>query len=148
MSPELLAYVGLFWSAFLAATLLPGASEAVLIALMLAGAGNPWGLLASATVGNTLGSVVNWLCGRFLGHYRDRRWFPVSPLQLARWSAIFQRYGLPSLFFAWVPVIGDALTVVAGTFRVPLLPFTVLVGIGKLGRYVAIMLPTYALIDA
>lgn len=128
----------MFWTAFLAATVLPGASEVLFAALLLSKTGNPWAVLAAATIGNTLGSVINWGCGRFLGHYRHKRWFPVSPSQLERWSGPFRRYGLPSLLFAWAPVVGDVLTVAAGILRVPILSFTIVVAIGKLARYLAV----------
>ncbi|MEF2552848.1 YqaA family protein, partial [Aurantimonas sp. A2-1-M11] len=114
---------GVFWSAFLAASILPGASEVLLVR----GTGEPLFVIATATVGNTLGSVTNWACGRFLLHYCDHRWFPVSPRQIEG-----------SLLFAWTPVVGDALTVIAGTLRVPIVQFTLLFGIGKLGRYLVV----------
>lgn len=135
---DIAIYAGMFWSAFLAATILPGASEVLLVALLFGGTGEPWIVLAAATIGNTLGSVANWACGRFLGHYRHRRWFPVSAVQIDRFSGLFQRYGMVSLLFAWAPIVGDALTVIAGTLRVRLLPFTLVVGIGKLGRYLVV----------
>jgi membrane protein YqaA with SNARE-associated domain len=131
----LVLYAGLFVSAFTAATLLPGSSEAVLTGLLVYGRGEPWILIAVATVGNVLGSVVNWLCGRFLSAFRDRRWFPVSPRHYDRATGWYRRYGLWSLLFAWLPLVGDPLTVVAGALRVPLMPFVVLVTIGKLARY-------------
>ncbi|MEF2552260.1 YqaA family protein [Aurantimonas sp. A2-1-M11] len=131
---DLTAYAGVFWSAFLAASILPGASEVLLVR----GTGEPLFVIATATVGNTLGSVTNWACGRFLLHYRDHRWFPVSPRQIDRFSGLFQRCGMGSLLFAWAPVVGDALTVIAGTLRVPIVQFTLLFGIGKLGRYLVV----------
>ena len=70
---DLAAYAGIFWSTFVAATMLPGASEVLLVALLVGGTGKPWIVVAAATVGNALGSVANWACGRFLGHYRDRK---------------------------------------------------------------------------
>ncbi|PKM31464.1 MAG: hypothetical protein CVV08_15120 [Gammaproteobacteria bacterium HGW-Gammaproteobacteria-12] len=76
---SLSAYPALFLSAFGAATLLPLQSEAVLVALLLAGQHPLWALLLVATLGNVLGSWVNWLLGRSIEHYRERRWFPVSP---------------------------------------------------------------------
>lgn len=128
-------YGGLFLSAFLAALLLPGSSEAVLTGLLVSGNGEPWLLLAVASIGNVLGSVVNWVCGRFLSHFRDRRWFPVSPRRYDQAIGWYGRYGLWSLLFAWAPVVGDPLTVIAGALRTPLLPFVVLVSIGKVARY-------------
>lgn len=131
-------YGGLFASAFLAATILPASSEAVLAGLLAVRAGEMWALLAVATVGNTLGSAVNWLLGRGLERFRDRPWFPVSEKRYAQAESAFRRYGLWSLPFAWLPVVGDPLTVVAGALRTPFLPFIVLVGIGKAARYLAI----------
>lgn len=133
-------YGGLLLNGFLAATLLPASSEVTLAALVQQGIGNIWILLIFASIGNTAGSVVNWLMGRFLIHYQDRRWFPVSSAQVDRASNWFNRFGLWSLLFAWLPIIGDPLTAVAGILRVPFLPFLVLVAIGKTCRYLVIVL--------
>ena len=132
---DLAAYGGLFLSAFLSATLLPGSSEALLTGLLLAGRGVPWLLLAAAVTGNVLGSLVNWVCGRFLAAFRDRKWFPVTPRRYEQATGWFERYGVWSLLLAWAPVFGDPLTVIAGALRVRLLPFLLLVTIGKLARY-------------
>ncbi len=132
-------YGGLFLSAFLSATLLPGSSEALLTGLVVSGRGEPWLLLAAAVIGNVLGSLVNWICGRFLAAFRDRKWFPVSPRRYAQAASWFERYGVWSLLFAWAPVVGDPLTVIAGAFRVGFLPFLLLVTIGKLVRYLFIL---------
>ena len=123
----------------MAATLLPGSSEALLAGLLAAGKGEPWLLFVVATVGNTLGSVINWLLGRAIERFRDRRWFPVSAAQYESASRTFKRYGTWSLLFAWLPFVGDPLTVVAGALRVPFLPFVILVAIGKAARYAAIV---------
>jgi membrane protein YqaA with SNARE-associated domain len=132
-------YFGLFASAFLAATLLPLSSEAVLAALSRAQGFDIAVLFAIATLGNTLGAAVNWGLGRYCLKWRDRRWFPVSAVQLARAGARFRRYGLWSLLFAWVPVAGDPLTFAAGVLQVRFLPFLVLVGLGKGARYAAVL---------
>lgn len=143
-SDDLLAYAGMFWSALLAATILPGASEIVLIGFLVSDTGNPWAMLIVATAGNTIGSVVNWACGRFLIRYRDRWWFPVGGPALDRWSGLFKRYGLPSLLLAWAPIIGDVLTVAAGILRAPIGKFTLFVAIGKFARYLFIAVGTFA----
>jgi len=127
---------GLFASAFLSATLLPGSSEAALLALLAMGKGDVPTLIAVATVGNVLGSVVNWLMGRFLAHFRDRRWFPINQRSYDRATAWYGRFGMWSLLFSWVPIIGDPLTVVAGMLRVRLAWFVALVTLGKAARYV------------
>lgn len=135
---DLSAYAALFASAFLSATLLPGSSEAALVALLAAGKGNWAALVAVATFGNLLGSTVNWLLGRFFAHYCGRRWFPVSTRSYERAAGWYQRYGIWSLLFAWLPVIGDPLTLVAGAFRTDLRWFLVLVTAGKLARYLLV----------
>ena len=127
-------YPTMFASAFLAATFVPLASELTLAAGLAAGGSAPW-LVASATLGNTLGAVVNWGLGRFMEQFRDRRWFPVDAKRLERGQTWFRRYGTWSLLFAWLPVVGDALTVIAGAMRVRIVPFLVLVAIGKGARY-------------
>jgi membrane protein YqaA with SNARE-associated domain len=132
------AYGGLFASSLLAATLVPLSSEAVFAGLLAAGAGNPFALFLIATAGNTLGSVVNYLLGRGVEHFRDRPWFPVSPARYEQARRQFTRYGLWSLLFAWLPVIGDPLTLVAGALRVRFLPFLLLVAAGKAMRYATI----------
>lgn len=132
------AYGALFTSAFLAATLLPVSSELVLLGLLAAGRGDPVVLVAVATVGNTAGSVVNWAIGRGVEVMHGRRWFPVSREHYEKAGNLFRRYGLWTLPFAWMPVIGDALTVAAGAARVGLWHFVLLVGCGKAARYAAI----------
>ena len=134
------ALLGLFASAFLAATILPFSSEAVLAALAVTDGADVVLLWAVASTGNVLGAVVNWLLGRFCLHFQDRRWFPVKPPELERAQRWFSRYGVWSLLFAWVPIVGDPLTVVAGLMRVKLSWFLVLVAIGKAGRYAAVIL--------
>ncbi len=127
----------LFASAFLAATFLPFYSEVVFLAL-LADGGDPAALVVVATVGNTLGGLVNWILGRALLAFRDRRWWPVSDRQLSRATAWFGRYGYWSLLFAWLPLGGDALPLVAGTLRAPLWKVAPLLAIGKGLRYAAL----------
>jgi membrane protein YqaA with SNARE-associated domain len=134
----MLDYLLLFASAFLAATVLPFYSEVTLF-LLLERSDDPVPLLAIATVGNTLGAAVNWALGRYLLHYQDRRWFYFSREQIARAQRWFQRRGVWSLLLAWMPLGGDALTLIAGIMRVPFLLFVVLVGTGKGLRYLAVI---------
>lgn len=136
--PDLSAYLGLFTAAFAAATLIPAQSEAVLVGLLLGGSLSPVTLLWVATLGNVLGSLVNWLLGRFIERLRHKRWFPVGEQQLERAQRRYQRYGRWSLLLSWVPIIGDPLTVVAGTLREPLWSFLLLVSVAKGGRYLVL----------
>ncbi|NEI06121.1 DedA family protein [Rhizobium leguminosarum] len=136
------AYVSLFAAALGAATILPMQSEPVLVGLLLTGKFSVAALLAVASVGNTLGSIVNWFLGRGIERFRDRRWFPVGEKALERSSRWYRKYGKWTLLLSWMPLFGDALTVVAGVLREPLLPFTILVFIAKTGRYVVLTLVT------
>lgn len=131
-------YVGLFATAFLAATLIPVSSEVVLGALTAAEGFDIWILVAVATAGNTLGSVLNWLLGRYCLHWRDRRWFPFKQATLERAAERFNRFGLWSLLLAWLPIVGDPLTFAAGMFGVRFPIFVTLVAIGKAARYIAV----------
>lgn len=132
--------IGLFIAAFGAATLLPLQSEAVLAGLLILDRYPVWLLVAVATAGNVLGSVVNWLLGRSIERFRQRRWFPVSEAQLTRAQRAYHRYGRWSLLLSWVPVIGDPLTLVAGVMREPLRSFVAIVLVAKLGRYLVVTL--------
>ena len=135
---EWAAYSGLFVSAFGAATILPFPSEPVLIGLLLSGMGKPWLLVLVASIGNTLGAVVNWWLGRQIERFRDRRWFPMRPDTLERTKAWYHRAGKWSLLFSWLPVVGDPLTMVAGVLREPLPSFLLLVFVAKTCRFVAV----------
>lgn len=136
--PDLGVYLGLFFTALLAATLLPAYSELLFGGLLLQGY-DPLALWAWASAGNTLGSAVNWALARFFLHFEDRRWFPFKRDKLARAQGWFQRYGVWSLLMAWAPIGGDALTFVAGLMRVRFGLFLLLVGIGKATRYALIL---------
>ncbi|GAB2788427.1 YqaA family protein [Halomonas shantousis] len=132
-------YLGLFVSSFVAASLLPFYSEVALVGLAHAGY-DAFALLAVATAGNTLGAALNWVMGRYLEQYKERRWFPFKPHKLGRAQHWFNRFGVWSLLLAWLPVGGDALTFIAGLMRVSFPLFFVLTAIGKGARYAVILL--------
>jgi len=136
---HVMVYAGLFFASFAAATILPVQSEIALIRLLLAEHYDPWLLIGVASVGNTLGSVANWVLGRFIARLEGRRWFPVSRQGIARAETWYYRYGRWSLLLSWTPFIGDPLTIVAGVLREPLPVFIVLVAIAKTARYVAVV---------
>ena len=135
---DLATYFGLFSSALLAATLFPAQSELVLAGLLLAGSQPTWALIAVATVGNVLGSAINWGLGRYLEHFQDRRWFPVKPRALDKAAGWYHRHGRWSLLLSWAPFIGDPLTLAAGVLREPFAPFLGIVTLAKLGRYLVL----------
>ncbi|RLP22821.1 YqaA family protein [Mesorhizobium sp. YM1C-6-2] len=142
---ELAAYGGLFAAAFVAATILPMQSEAALAALLLSDSFSPVALIAVASVGNVLGSIVNWAIGRGIDQFHDRPWFPASPAKLDRAARWYRRYGRWSLLLSWVPIIGDPLTVVAGALREPLWSFVLIVAFAKIARYLAVAAATLGL---
>ena len=140
-----LTSAGLVAVALGAASILPMQSEPVLVALLLLSEQPIWALVAVASLGNTLGSCINWLLGRAVERFRSRRWFPVSPDKLSRAEAWYARWGRWSLLMSWAPIIGDPLTVMAGVLREPFWTFLLLVAIAKTGRYIVLTLVTLGL---
>jgi membrane protein YqaA with SNARE-associated domain len=135
---DLSIYAGLFTVALIAATIFPLQSEALLVGLLLAGGHPAWLLVVVASVGNVIGSTINWWLGRSIERFRERRWFPIKPAALDRAERWYHRYGRWTLLLSWTPVIGDPLTMIAGVMREPLASFLIIVTIAKTGRYVAI----------
>ena len=135
---EAAALAGLFLAAFGAATILPFQSEVVLGAMLAGEIAPVWALFLSASVGNTLGAVVNYWMGLFIDRFEHRRWFPATPAQMARARTWYLKYGVWTLLLSWAP-FADPLTVVAGVLRTPFWLFLALVAIAKAGRYAAVI---------
>ena len=134
-----ISYLKLFIISLLAATILPLSSEIVLTTMLLTNLFEKNILLIVASSGNILGSIFNWYLGKKITIFQDRKWFPVSPEQLNKSQKYFQKYGLWSLLLAWVPVIGDPLTLLAGVLKVRFSIFFLLVSISKISRYIFII---------
>lgn len=132
-----IGYLGLFLSAFLAATILPLSSEAVLTVLLFKDF-NVATLIIVATAGNVLGSLTNYGIGYWLSIDVVKKILRISDNQLLKARERFHTYGILSLCFAWVPIIGDPLTLIAGVLRIRLAWFIILVTAGKLARYIFI----------
>jgi membrane protein YqaA with SNARE-associated domain len=130
----------LFLSAFGAATLLPLQSEAVLLGLLMNDSHEAGMLIAAASLGNILGSCVNWWLGLKIEHYKDKKWFPVSAGKMRQAQGIYRKYGFWSLLLSWVPVIGDPITLIAGLLKESFPRFLLMVSIAKIGRYPCIYL--------
>ena len=135
----LFSYFQLSLISFLAATILPFSSEVVLTTMYLSNSFETYYLLIFASIGNIMGSITNWYLGKKITLFQNRKWFPVSPDQLERSRKYFQKYGLWSLLLAWVPIIGDPLTLLAGVLKVRFSIFFLLVSISKISRYVFIL---------
>ena len=128
----------LFFSAFGAATILPFYSEITLAVLLSRGEDNLL-LWSVATAGNSLGATVNWGLGRYLSHFEHKSWFPFKEKKMAKSRVWFQRYGVWTLLFAWLPIVGDLLTFIAGSLRVRFAWFLLLTTIGKGARYAVVI---------
>ncbi len=128
---EALSLVSLFVSSFLSATLLPGNSEVVLIAMLLSGLSQPWLLVLIATMGNSLGGLTNVILGRFFPLREKSRWQEKA----VGW---LKRYGAATLLLSWMPVIGDLLCLLAGWMRISWGPVLFFLCLGKALRYVLV----------
>lgn len=128
-------YLTIFISAFAAATILPAQSEALLAYQVSVQPQSILLLITIATIGNVLGSIVNWWLGRLAEKFKYKSWFPVSEGKLLKGERYYRKYGRYSLLLSWLPFIGDPITVVAGVLREPLWSFVILVTISKCSRY-------------
>jgi membrane protein YqaA with SNARE-associated domain len=129
----------LFSSSLIAATLLPAGSEIIITGLYLNAKHSALTLITVATIGNVLGSIINYVMGRYLIKFQNRKWFPFKEKSIKKASNLFQKYGIFSLLFAWLPIIGDPVTLIAGMFRVNIFTFIALVSIGKAARYAILL---------
>jgi len=128
-------YLLLFLLSFLAATIFPLSSELTLVGLLSSGVYSSFLLISIASLGNILGSVFNWTLGYYLSKHINKKWFPFKKNTISNASKRFKKFGVWSLLFAWVPVIGDPLTLIAGTLKVNFMIFLLLVAVGKISRY-------------
>lgn len=132
---ELLSLLGI---SFASATLLPGGSEAFFLYLLDQKL-NPYTLLAIATLGNTLGSFVNYMLGKYASHIALEKGY-IKAKHHHKATLVFERYGAWSLLFSWLPIMGDPLTFVAGVVRYTWWKFLLIVSSAKLARYVFVYL--------
>ena len=132
---DALPLLSLFASSFLSATILPGNSEVVLVAMLLAKVSQPWCLVVIATMGNSLGGLTNVILGRFFPQRKASRW-------QERATGWLKRYGAAALLLSWMPVIGDLLCILAGWLRLSWGPVLFFLCLGKALRYVALALVT------
>lgn len=135
----MLDYLFIFFVSFLSATILPFGSEAVLLYYANEATLSVVFLWFWASVGNTLGGLTNWLLGLYLVRYEHKKWFPINAETRQKAERLFNRYGIWSLLFTWLPVVGDGIALVSGVFRTPIWYFLPLVLIGKAARYALIL---------
>ena len=130
-----MVYFSLFTISFLGGSILPVSSELTLVGLLGTNNYNEIGLLITASLGNILGAVCNWILGFYLLKYINKKWFPFTQDQIRKASLWFKKFGVWSLLFAWVPIVGDPLTLAAGVLKSHFFIFLSLVSIGKISRY-------------
>ncbi len=129
---------GLFISALLSSTLLPGGSEALLAYMVNQSGHDPLLLLFIATIGNTLGAIITLIMGRLLAMGLHKKWQPTPRHQQG--IQYIQRWGNPLLLFSWLPLLGDVLCLAAGLLRLPLLWSILFITVGKALRYYVIVI--------
>jgi membrane protein YqaA with SNARE-associated domain len=133
-----LGYFGLFVVAFISATLIPAATEVVMMGMVGLGF-SVLGMLVVASAGNFLGAIFNYHIGsKGIEYLRGSRFFPGDSL-LCSIESWFRKWGKAALFFSWLPFVGDPLTVVAGLLRMPLRSFLPWVFAGRFIRYAGIL---------
>lgn len=126
-------YVTLFFSALISATLFPLGSEALFVYNLKEGY-NLYYLLLFASVGNILGSVINYYLGLKGEEYLENKGY-LKKEKLEKYKVFFRKYGAYSLLLSWAPIIGDPLTFIAGVLKYDWKKFLLLVSIAKFGRY-------------
>lgn len=137
------ALTSLFVGSLLASTLLPGGVEALLYYLYQSGEHPFWSLLVVATFGNTLGGIITYFMGSALQrgvagfgwHQRIQRLFKLEDKALSR----VKKWGIPVLFFSWMPIIGDPLCLAAGYLRLSFLPSAAMIFMSKFVRYAVLL---------
>lgn len=129
---------GLFLASFLAATILPFSSEAVLAAMAV----GPWSAVAlwsAASLGNTMGGMTSYGLGRLGDLQRIARWLGTDPVKTVRWQQRLARHGAWGALLTWLPVVGDPIAIALGLGRSPAWAVLVLMFAGKAARYAVVL---------
>lgn len=127
-------YLGLFVASFLAATILPFSSEALLVA-MIAGGFDTMATVVVASLGNWLGSMSTYALGYIGDWKRIERWLKIDPSKTEKYLNVTHKYGSWLGLVVWVPGVGDVIAICMGLLRTPVLWSTILILIGKFARY-------------
>jgi membrane protein YqaA with SNARE-associated domain len=127
--------IGVFIAAAASASILPGTTEVAMAAVLALGSATVVPVVAVATAGSIAGSAAQWALGRFLARYRGHKRFPLKEAEYDKYAAWFQKYGVWAMGMAWLPGVGDVLTLIGGIFRTPFILSMVLVGLAKGARF-------------
>jgi len=128
-------YWGMLVTAFLAGSVFPFSSEAVMIALLATPGIDPWTLLVYATVGNVLGSMFNYSVGRMGKTEWIEKYLKIKPEKMERAKRFMAGHGAWMGFFAFIPVLGSAITVTLGLMRANIVITFISITLGKILRY-------------
>jgi membrane protein YqaA with SNARE-associated domain len=131
-----MGYLGLFVTTFLSATILPFSSELLLIG-MLKNNYSVFNCVLIATIGNSLGGVTNYFIGK-IGNPLWLKKVGMKETKIIKQQSIIQKYGAWLALVSWIPIIGDPLMIAIGFYRVPFIPFIILLVVGKAARYLVI----------
>jgi membrane protein YqaA with SNARE-associated domain len=134
----MMVYLSIFFLSFFAATILPFSSELTLASLLSTNTFSSSLLIAAASLGNILGSIFNYLLGFYLLKHLQKKWFPFKTKHILSASKWFNKFGVWSLLLAWVPVIGDPITFIAGISKINFYIFIFFVSLGKILRYLVL----------
>jgi len=133
---------GMFLAAFLAGSFFPFSSEAVMLALLAMGL-NPWELMLYGTAGNVLGSVFNYCVGRLGKEEWFEKYLHVKPEHMEKARRFMRGRGALMGFFAFIPILGSAITILLGLMRANIVVTFVSITAGKLIRYILLIYGAY-----
>ena len=130
-------YCSLFFTSFLASTIIPLGSEGVVVYMIMKGH-NIVSVVVIASIGNYLGACTTYILG-YIGRQKAlEKYLKINPVDFARAEKLFIKYGSPVLLFTWLPIVGDALAAIGGIFKLNFLLFSIYVFTGKFIRYLAV----------
>lgn len=130
-------YCSLFFTSFLASTIIPLGSEGVVVYMITKGH-NIVSVVVIASIGNYLGACTTYILG-YIGRQKAlEKYLKINQVEFARAEKLFTKYGSPVLLFTWLPIVGDALAAIGGIFKLNFLLFSIYVFTGKFIRYLAV----------
>lgn len=137
-------YWGMALLSFLSGSVIPIASEALLVVLLGVGLNAMW-LILVATVGNTLGGITCFMLGYLTDKQTVKRVFRISDKKMERADSLIQRYGYWAAVLSFMPIIGEAILVALGIMRVDKYKVSIVMAIGKFARYAFVAISYYGI---
>ena len=131
-------YWGMAIASFLAGTFFPFSSETVMAALLLTTGMDPVMTVASGTIGNVAGSMVNYYVGSFASVQTISKWFKIYQKRLDTAQRYVRRHGSWMGFFSFIPILGTAISIALGILRANIWGTLISTFIGKCLRYVVV----------